>query len=133
MIGALSSCPPETSSFSLPLVGGQEVVGPGQSHYCVDITAASTAARVSHEKPIAESQAGSPAPQPPLGRFSDSRLQCCKAAAWVQETRQRKWPLKLNMTACQREVATTRAPIATIKLPVSAQPAWLPRAHLPEG
>lgn len=133
MIGAPSSCPPETSSLSLPLVGGQEVVGPGQLHYRVGIAAASSAARVSHEKPITELQAGSPTPHPPLGRFSDSRLQCCKAAAWVQETRQRKWPLKLNMTACQREVATTRAPIATIKPPVSAQPAWFPRAHLPEG
>lgn len=101
--------------------------GPGQPYYPGMIVAASWAAGLSHEEPITGLQAGLPAPRARPTASCDSLLQACKAAAPFQGTRQRKRPLKLNMTACQREGVTTGAPFATIKLPVSAGQLGFPR------
>lgn len=105
----------------------RNLVGPGQTSYPGTVAAASWAGGLSHEEPITELQAGLSPPRTHPPASWDSLLRACRAAALFQGRRQRKWLLKLNMTACQREGVTTGAPFATIKLPVSAGRLGFPR------
>lgn len=57
------------------------------------IAAASSVGQVAHEEPITELQAGLPNRGSPHGQLGDSLRRSCRAAAWVQGTRQRKWLL----------------------------------------
>ena len=107
--------PPETSSWLVPLVGGQE---PGRSRPALlscPIAAASSAGCVEHEEPIRELQAGPTA---------SSVTACCNLAEQQSSpgNSAAEMAIKVKHACLSERSSDHRSPIATVKAPVSASP-----------